>query len=223
MIAVPKSAAPPIYLIPGMTAEYPVFSRLTPLLPNAMVVNFIEPRPSDSLIDYAQRMAEQFTPHGFIAGVSFGGIVALEISRIVRPKGCVLISSIREPHQFPPWMRVSRAIGGRNCSRVLRLIGDFTSLVPASVRSSATMRARKLSGVRGAWHRWATSAVLDWRPEPKPIGVPLLLIHGTADATFPIRYIEPHVVVPNGRHALPQSHPIETANAILAFTEANSD
>jgi pimeloyl-ACP methyl ester carboxylesterase len=212
------SDALPIYLLPGMTSDYPVYSRLTPLLQNARIVDFIDPKINESLTSYARRMAEQFPPLCYIAGVSFGGILALEISRIVQPAGCILIASVTGPDELPPWFRVWRRLGGRNCSSILNIIGNAAAIVPKSIRTSSTIRATKLSGVAGAWHRWATSAVLDWNPDPLPISSPLLHIHGDADSTFPIRYTKPNVVVANGRHSLPISHPVETANAIHAFT-----
>lgn len=221
-----ESAVPtnllPIYLLPGMTGEYPVYSRLTPLLRNASIVNYIAPRHNESLTAYAERMAVQFPPRCFIAGVSFGGILALEISRIVQPAGCILISSITNSNQFPPRLRVWRSLGGRNSARILNMVGGAAALVPKSFRTGSTMRAIKLSGAAGAWHRWATSAVLNWNPKPKPMPTPLLHIHGDADTTFPVRYTKPDVVVPNGRHALPISHPVETANAIHAFTRSGT-
>src|SRR4051812_10554360 len=113
-----------VYLLPGMSADFPVYTRLAPLLPNATIVSFIEPHSNESLTSYAERMAATFHADSYIAGVSFGGILALEISRIIRPKGCILIASIRRPDQLPPWFRVWRSIGGRNCSKVLRLIGE---------------------------------------------------------------------------------------------------
>jgi hypothetical protein len=59
----------PIYLLPGMTADYPVYAKLLPLLPNAQIVQFIEPEPSESLADYAKRMAPQFSgPSEIIVG-----------------------------------------------------------------------------------------------------------------------------------------------------------
>jgi pimeloyl-ACP methyl ester carboxylesterase len=206
-------------LIPGMTAEYPVFSRLLPLLPNATVVNFIPPEEGESLVDYAARMAAQFPRESYIVGVSFGGIVALEVSRIVRPHGCILISSIRSPNQLPPWLRLWRTLGGRNSARMLRAAGQCAGLIPRSICTHATLRVRQLAGAEGSWHCWATSTVLDWRPDPAPFVFPLLQIHGAEDATFPLRYVQPDVVVPGGRHALPVTHPQEVARAILTFCE----
>lgn len=215
-----ESDSPPIYLIPGMTADYPVYSRILPLLPDATVVDFIPPEPQESLLNYASRMASHLPSRSFIAGVSFGGIIALEIARILRPHGCILISSILHPRELPPWFRAWRIIGGRRCSALLQFVGSSASLVPRSISTSTTIRATKLAGTGGKWHRWATAAVIDWQPEPTIDFCPILQIHGTADTTFPIRYTHPNVSVPGGRHALPISHPTETANAIRAFTKA---
>lgn len=200
-----------------MTADYPVYARLAPLLPQATVVDFVPQRDGESLVDYAARMAERFSAGGLIGGVSFGGIVALEIAKLIRPKGCVLISSVRDPLQLPPWFRIWRTFGGRRCETWLKWIGAASALVPSSIRTHSTWRATKLAGDQGRWHRWATASVLDWRPTVGPMNVPILQIHGTADATFPIRYVAADVVVPRGSHALPISHPKETAAAIEAF------
>lgn len=206
----------PIYLLPGMTREYPVYSKLLPLLPGGEVVQFIEPKPNESLTAYAQRMATQFPQPCFIGGVSFGGILAQEISRIIQPAGCIVISSIRQPSQLPPWFRIWRLLGRRQSAAMLNAVGKSANLIPASIHLGSTHRLHKLSGESGAWHRWATTAVLDWSPT-LPLDTPVLHVHGSADTTFPIRYTAPDVVVQGGRHNLPISHPAETADAILNF------
>ncbi len=209
----------PIYLLPGMTADFPLYNRLLPLLPNAKVVEFIAPIPGEALSDYAARMAPLFVAPCFIGGVSFGSILALEISRLVQPAGCILISGIQKPSELPPWLRAWRLIGGRYSAHVLKLVGDSARMVPRAFRTAATLRLTKLGGTEGSWHRWATSAVLDWTPR-QPVLFPLLQIHGTADTTFPVRYTHPDVVIAGGGHTLPASHPVETAHAILNFTGA---
>lgn len=202
-----------------MTSDFPVYSRLLPLLPNAVVVDFLPPEPRETLVSYSSRMADLIPKDAYIGGVSFGGIIALEISRLLRPRGCILISSIRHPCELPPWFRIWRPFGGGYCSAVLSTIGSAASLVPRSVRTDSTIRATKLASDRGAWHRWATAAVLDWKPEPLGDFCPILQIHGTGDTTFPMRYVHPDVSIPGGSHALPLSHPNEVAAAIRSFVE----
>lgn len=132
----------PIYLLPGMTSDFPVFSRLLPLLPSARLLEFLPPEPRETLVNYSSRMATLLPKDAFIGGVSFGGIIALEISRILRPRGCILISSIRHPRELPPWFRIWRPFGGRCYSALLRTIGGAASLVPRSARTASTIRAR---------------------------------------------------------------------------------
>ena len=212
-----KSETPPIYLIPGMTADFPVYSRILRSLPNAVVAEYIPPESNETLVSYASRMANRIPANSLVAGVSFGGIVALEIARAVRPRGCILISSIRQPAELPPWFRVWRALGGPRTNALLRTIGTAASMVPRFACTSSTIRVTKLAGAGGQWHRWATASVLDWQPDPEFRACPLLQIHGNADSTFPIRYVNPDVIVAGGRHALPISNPIETVEAILEF------
>lgn len=215
-----------IYLIPGMTADFPVYSRILRLLPNAIIADYIPPESNETLVSYASRMANRIPANSFVVGVSFGGIVALEIARVVRPQGCILISSIRQPAELPPWLRIWRALDGRSTNALLRTVGIAASMVPRFACISSTIRVTKLAGAGGQWHRWATGSVLDWQPEPEFSSCPLLQIHGSADRTFPIRYMNPDVTIAGGRHALSISHPTETATAICAFirhvqTQAN--
>lgn len=207
----------PICLLPGMTPDYPVYSRMLPLLPDAQVMEFAEPNPNESLVEYAGRMANRLPSRCFIGGVSFGGILALEIARLIQPAGCILIASIRKPAELPPWLRAWRLIGRRQRSGVLNLVGRAAATIPRKIRTPSTLRLTKLAGQEGTWHRWATSAVMDWSPLPPPVSCPVLHIHGDADTTFPVRYTSPDVVIQGGRHALPMSHPVETADAIQAF------
>lgn len=216
-----KSETPLTYLIPGMTADFPVYSRILRLLPNAVVADYIPPESNETLVDYASRMTKKIPANSFVVGVSFGGMVALEISRIMRPRGCILISSIRQPAELPPWFRVWRALGGRRSNAFLQAIGTAASMVPRFARTSSLIRVSKLAGAGGQWHRWATASVLDWQPDQEFSACPLLQIHGSADRTFPIRYMNPDVTIAGGRHALPISHPKETATAICAFIRQN--
>lgn len=207
----------PMYLFPGMSAQYPIFHKLIPLLPTSTVIHYPTPEAGESLSHFASRIAEQLTSECFVAGVSFGGIVAQEVARVIRVRACFLISSIRGPHELPPWLRVWRGIGATNCERLLNEVGRFTTLLPAGLCTRSTLRLRKFSGASGVWYRWATSAVLGWQPQFNRSEVPLIQIHGDADMTFPIRYTNPDIVVRNGLHALPVSHPDAIAKAIITY------
>lgn len=105
-----------------MTPRATVFDRLLPHLPNCTIIEWLPPCEQESLVSYSRRLAETLpTGECFIGGVSFGGIVALEIARIIRPKTCFLISSVRNPGQLPPWFRIMRGIGPKTLAAAGRL------------------------------------------------------------------------------------------------------
>jgi pimeloyl-ACP methyl ester carboxylesterase len=198
-----------------MTPNDGVFRRLVPLLPTATVINWFPPHANETLTGYAGRIAAAIPARPcIVAGVSFGGIVALEISRRIHPRACILISSIRHPRQLPPWLRFWRMFAGSHCPQWLKAIGGLSETFPRAIRTASTARLTKLAGNSGAWHRWATSAVLDWQPDTATSDTPVIQIHGSADRTFPIRYTTPDVVVANGGHVLPLTHADEVAAAM---------
>lgn len=208
--------APRILLLPGMTPNDDLFRNMQPLLPDSQVIDWIAPKSHESLADYTVRLAsslDQAEPC-VIAGVSFGGIVAQELAWHLPARACVLISSIRHPRELPPWFRMLRAFPGPGIEFGLHGVGRLANRVPHRVRTASTIRLRKLNGSSGAWYRWATSAVLSWRPRNQPLPFPLLQLHGDLDETFPIRFLTPDRVVAGGGHTLPVSHPREVAEFI---------
>lgn len=205
-----------LLLLPGMSPDVRLFDRLLPLLPGAVVVPWIEPRTGESIGQYAERLAEKLPTRDdcLICGVSFGGIVARELAHVISARGCFLVSSIRSPAELPPWFRIMRYSPIRS-ERVLSTIGSLAASMPRRVRTRSTARLTKLAGSGGAWHRWATSAVLRWRPRPELDAIPSLHVHGDADTTFPIHYVRPDVVIRGGGHVLPLTHPQELAAAVV--------
>lgn len=210
-----------IQLLPGMSFDYPVYSRLVPLLPNVQVLNFITPHSGESLKSYAKRMAENCSPAAFIGGISFGGIVAYEIACEINPPGCIQIASISDPNELPPWFQFGRLMGGWATSHSMNIASHVAATVPARIQSSTTMRLSQLRGEQGSWHRWAVSAVLDWSPS-RSLECPSIKIHGSHDRTFPIQFVHADVVIERGTHNLPVSNPSETAAAVHSFVQSNT-
>ena len=208
--------SPPIYLLPGVNKSYPVFEHLEPQLPNATIVDYPAAEPGESLCDYAGRVAQQLSPHAVLIGLSFGGVLAQELVHFLPMRACVLIATVRGPHQFPPHYRWSRRLGIRGTMSAMRVASHLSLLIPKRFYSRTLARA----GRAGPWQRWAMASVANWHPRPAADPPPTLQIHGSADTTFPLRYVEADVVVDGGRHALPVSHPDEVLQAIRQFFDS---
>ncbi|WP_425553184.1 alpha/beta fold hydrolase [Hymenobacter algoricola] len=105
---------PVLYLIPGLGADERVFRDLLPRLRGEThVMPWLTPAPAETLPGYAARVAEGIAPGQpcFVVGVSFGGVVALEIGRLRPHATVVLVSGIPTAGALPPLLRLMRASG----------------------------------------------------------------------------------------------------------------
>lgn len=114
-----------VYGIGGLGVDERVFAELnldfelTPL-------KWIEPKSKEPIQQYAARFAEQIDQrHPFaIVGISFGGLMAIELNKILNVEKIVLISSATSKSDIP---RVFRFFGK---SGLLSLIPNFLMKPP---------------------------------------------------------------------------------------------
>lgn len=83
-----------IYAISGLGADKRVFQFLN-LSHEIVVIDWINPEKNEDISSYAIRMARAIdqSEEYFILGVSFGGLIATEISKKLNPRITILISS----------------------------------------------------------------------------------------------------------------------------------
>jgi pimeloyl-ACP methyl ester carboxylesterase len=129
-----------ILLLSGMNADPRIFDRLSPLLPGASIVPWIEPQPREPLSDYARRLAVDWKTgeDTVVCGVSFGGVVARELALQLHARACVLISTIRTEHELPPRLRLLRPLGAMGCASVLAGAGAVAAIWPRHIRQPST-------------------------------------------------------------------------------------
>ncbi|HNC31654.1 MAG TPA: alpha/beta hydrolase, partial [Cyclobacteriaceae bacterium] len=85
-----------VYLIPGLGADRRVFQYLNLAEHSISHISWIEPLPNESIEQYAGRLTEQIkSPDPILVGVSFGGMIAVEIAKQIKTNKIILISSAR--------------------------------------------------------------------------------------------------------------------------------
>ena len=213
-----------ILLLTGMTPDPRIFERLLPLLPSAVVVDWIPPNSNESIASYAERLSRTIINDQptIVCGVSFGGIVAGELAECLNASACVLVSSVRSPKELPPWYRCFRAVPHRVTESMIKIVGRVASRWPRKFRSASTWRLSKLNGTSGEWYRWAMAAVLKWNPTHENERVTLIHIHGDRDSTFPIRYTQADRIIPGGGHILSLTNYTEVAEILQELACRNS-
>jgi len=201
----------PLILLSGMGADHRLFRAQKEVFPNLITPAWIRPQRQESLPAYAQRFAVAVDPGGpcLVGGCSLGGMIALELTRHLHAKACLLISSIRSPDELPLRYRMLRPIG--------RVVPQPLRALPRIARGVQAVGARLMSSGRralleqaaeadGGFLQWAAWAVLNWQSDGIA-EIPIGQIHGTRDRVLPHRLTRPDVLVVGGGHVLPVTHP----------------
>ncbi|RSK50759.1 alpha/beta hydrolase [Hymenobacter rigui] len=205
------------YLIPGLGADERVFQRLQPLLHGeTCLLPWLTPEPNEQLPHYAARMAAAIPAEatGFLVGVSFGGVVALEISRVRPGLRTVLISSIPDASCLPPLLRLVRV------SRLYRVFPpQWLKLFPRAgqwyfgVRNGPEYRLFKqiLRDMEPKYTRWAVASLLHW--DSTNVGRSIQIL-GTHDRVFPPGPTPVEYLIPGGGHFMVLSHAEEISRIL---------
>lgn len=205
------------YLIPGLGADGRVFQRLQPLLQGeTCLLPWLTPEPRETLPHYAARMAAAIPAEaqGLLVGVSFGGVVALEISRLRPQLRTVLISSIPDASCLPPLLRLVRASG------LYRLFPpQWLKLFPRAgqwyfgVRNGPEYRLFRqiLQDMEPVYTRWAVASLLHW--DSTNVGHSIQIL-GTRDRVFPPGPTPVEYLIPGGGHFMVLSHAEEISRIL---------
>ena len=196
-----------IYLVPGMAASTNIFDYLK--FPSDTYELHFLPwllplSKNESLENYAKRMAALIThPEPIILGVSFGGIMAQEISNHIPTKKVVIISSVKCRKELPKRLKLIQKtkIYKLFPSNSLKSIEEFSMLAFGNFAKKRVELYRQYLSVRDKdYLEWAIYNVLHWKRKSPIKNV--LHIHGEADSVFPIKHIKNCHKIPNGSHVM---------------------
>jgi hypothetical protein len=141
--------------------------------------------------------------HPILIGVSFGGIMGIEIARHTDLRKLIIISSIKTRRELPKWMR---AIGRSRLNKLIpmRPYGFIQRIGDSRLGVSNEEERRMVREYRKAadpiYLDWAVDQVLNWQNESFPEY--LVHIHGREDKIFPIKRVNPSYSIPGGTHMM---------------------
>jgi pimeloyl-ACP methyl ester carboxylesterase len=209
-----------LLLLPGVGADRRLFDAQRTCAADIEVIPWIAPAPNELLRGYAERLAatvdasEPFV----LGGASFGGMLALELTRHLRPVAVLLIASCRSPASLPSAYRYLNAAAQflpawafTSAAARSRLVASrFGMTTPDERRLFAAM----LRDTPPSFVQWACRAILSW-PGAQELDVPVHHIHGANDHIIPLRGVQPTVVVSDAGHFINVTH----SAAVNAFID----
>ncbi|MEP7262976.1 MAG: alpha/beta hydrolase, partial [Bacteroidota bacterium] len=166
-------------------------------------IKWVKPSDKESLEDYSKQLLLQIdqSPPFALVGLSFGGIIATEISNLISVEKTILISSVSSSQQIPWYF----SLAGK-----LRL----NKLIPVNLLHKNKMLFNWMFGVKSKkeqlllkeindtpdlhFTKWAVDCIIHWKRKSNRF-IPIH-IHGTKDKIFPIKNINVDFPVENGGH-----------------------
>jgi pimeloyl-ACP methyl ester carboxylesterase len=209
------------YLIPGMGADKRLFQHFH--LPKGRVhhLDWIHHGNSTSLAEYASLMAERITTErNIIIGSSMGGMVTVEITKIIKPLGAVLVSAPSGRHEFPQSLKnlsalkLHRALGANQVMRVSRLCDLFMGFKSKEQRA---MFYDMLDNNGAEFLHFSVGAVLEWSNTTPP-PVPFIQILGSKDKLFNQRKIQNAIMLEGSGHFTAFERGAEVSRIITDWT-----
>ena len=203
-----------LILLGGMTPGGRIYRRLTPLISNYEFIEWVNPGDDQTVQEYAYRIKKLIKdPQDCdVLGVSFGGIVAQELARIIEAERCYIVSSLCCYEELNLAHKTMSKVPPVLLNQLLASSVKMFSTLQATNVSKVTSRLKKLVGDEGGWYRWAALAVAKWKPS-KDVGsdVTFIRIHGDSDSTFKRGHIFSDYVIEGATHVLALTHAKELA------------
>jgi len=197
----------PVYLVPGLAASKKIFEYLS-LSEDKFEIYYIEwvlpLSVNESIQSYAKRMCGSIThKNPILIGVSFGGVMVQEMSKIITTKKVIIISSIKSNKELPTRLKLAKNTKAYKLfpSKVVENIGSYEALFFNDyLKKKNELYKMYLSFRDSLYLEWAIHNVLNWQQE-KPLQN-ITHIHGNNDEIFPVKYIKNHIEVNNGTHVM---------------------
>ena len=189
-----------LYGISGLGADQRVYQYLSLKNP-LIVIEWIDPKVNESIESYSKRLSriinveEEFG----IIGVSFGGLVAVEISKLLKPKITILISSVETKFEL---RSIYRIIGK---THIIKVIPENLFDPPRRIANYIFGARNKellnqiLNDTDVRFAKWALNELVSWKNTGR-LSNYTLKIEGAKDKLIPPTNSENSKVIKNGGH-----------------------
>ncbi|MCF8274339.1 MAG: alpha/beta hydrolase [Flavobacteriaceae bacterium] len=195
-----------VYFMPGMAASTKIFEYIR-LPENQFKIHYFEwliPFDNESLSDYALRMSKKIEYEDCVLiGVSFGGVLVQEISKHIKVKKLIIISSVKSMNELPKKMLFAKITKAYKLLPV-QLVENMDVLAKYVFGNRITKRfelyKKYLSVNNSKYLNWAIKNMVCWNQSE--IIPNIIHIHGDNDSVFPISNIKNCIKVTGGTHIM---------------------
>ena len=191
-----------LYIFSGLGADKRVFQDMNFEGYDVTFVTWILPIQIESIAEYAKRLVSQIKhKQPILIGLSFGGIMAVEVSKIIEVEKVILIASAKNATEIPWYYKIAGKCRLYNMMPIsLMKSTNFLSFWFFGIESKHEKKLLTaiLKDTDEKFLKWAIIQITTWKNQVSPENS--YHIHGTSDRILPIRFIKSCIKVEQGGH-----------------------
>lgn len=196
-----------LYFVPGLAASSKIFEYLN-LPKEQFEIHYLEwlvpESKNESIEHYAKRMCKSIThDNPILIGVSFGGVVVQEMSKLIQTKKIIIISSVKSNQELPKRMKLAKTTKAYKIFPT-KAVSNLENLEKyafgETIKKRVDLYKKYLSMRDNDYLPWAIHNLLNWQQE-KPMPN-IIHIHGNNDGVFPIKHVKNCRVIEGGTHIM---------------------
>jgi pimeloyl-ACP methyl ester carboxylesterase len=195
-----------VYLMPGMAANPTIFEYIK-LPEDRFKIHWLEwkiPNKKETLQSYSKRMIEDVKYDNIVLlGVSFGGILVQEMSKLIKVRKLIVVSSVKSHHELPKRLKLLKYT---KAYKILptQLVSNIDALAKyafgETIKRRVDLYKKYLTVNDKRYLDWAIKEVVCWgQEEAHPTAI---YIHGDKDVVFPDSTQGDCIVIKGGTHIM---------------------
>ncbi len=195
-----------VYLLPGEGSDYRIFEKIR-LDTNYKIIYIKLPTPNKgaTMREYSTQIANQIdTSKKFILiGVSFGGMLCVEMADYLRPEKVIIISSAKSIKELPFTYRFQKAIPINKLTPAYIIKAGAKILQPIyepDRNNNKETFKTMLNSHDKIYFKRTVNMIIGWKR--KNYSSKIIHIHGENDHTIPIRNVKENYKIKNGSHMM---------------------
>ncbi|MGJ7033372.1 alpha/beta fold hydrolase [Niabella hirudinis] len=196
-----------LYCIPGFGVDERIYGNLSLDNVHLCFLNWLDPEPGETFNAYARRMAMRIKEeNAVLAGISFGGMLALEIAGFKSIRQVILLSSVKYRSELPWYMRFAGQLGLNHIVPIKRIQQSSIAFRIANRRLGAyTADEREFANTYRKtanlnYVKWSFDKIVNWRNTADFKNV--VHIHGDKDRILPVKNMRPDYIIKGGTHMM---------------------
>ncbi len=193
-----------IYLFSGLGADHRAFKKLDFSGYNITFIEWIRPLKNENIDEYAKRLLKQIkTENPILIGLSFGGVMAIEVSKYIKTEKLIIISSIKKRTDTPiyyKWiakLRLHKLVPAKFYKK-----HNFITywVFGVQCREDKETLYQILKDTDARFLKWAMQQMFKWQNTSHIEN--LTHIHGTKDRILPAKNANPNIIINGGGHLM---------------------